>query len=139
MSAFAYRDGELFAEDVALADLAGRFGTPLFVYSRATLESAYRRFDAAFDGVPHLVCYALKANSNLAVLDVFARLGAGFDVVSGGELARVLAAGGDAARVVFSGVGSKDVDADSIRDLLRTRAWRADERGQTTRFRVARP
>ena len=113
MSAFAYRDGELFAEDVALAALADRFGTPLFVYSRATLEHAYRQFDAAFAGVPHLVCYALKANSNLAVLDVFARLGAGFDVVSGGELARVLAAGGDAARVVFSGVGKSAAEMEA--------------------------
>jgi diaminopimelate decarboxylase len=113
LSAFAYRDGELFAEDVALAALADRFGTPLFVYSRATLEHAYRRFDAAFAGAPHLVCYALKANSNLAVLDVFARLGAGFDVVSGGELARVLAAGGDAARVVFSGVGKSAAEMEA--------------------------
>jgi diaminopimelate decarboxylase len=107
VSAFAYRGDELFAEDVAVASLAARFGTPLFVYSRAMLEAAFRNFDAAFAGLPHLVCYALKANPNLAVLDVFARLGAGFDIVSGGELARVLAAGGDPARVVFSGVGKR--------------------------------
>jgi diaminopimelate decarboxylase len=107
VSAFAYRDGELFAEDVAVAGLAARFGTPLYVYSRAALESAFRAFDGAFAGVPHLVCYALKANSNLAVLDVLARQGAGFDIVSGGELARVRAAGGDPSRVVFSGVGKR--------------------------------
>lgn len=105
MSAFAYRGGQLFAEDVALADLADRFGTPAYVYSRAMLEAAFRRFDDAFAGTPHLVCYAVKANPNLAVLDVFARLGSGFDVVSGGELARVMAAGGAPSRVVFSGVG----------------------------------
>jgi diaminopimelate decarboxylase len=107
VSGFAYRDGELFAEDVAVAGLAARFGTPLYVYSRAALESAFRAFDGAFAGVPHLVCYALKANSNLAVLDVLARQGAGFDIVSGGELARVRAAGGDPSRVVFSGVGKR--------------------------------
>ena len=107
MSAFAYRGGELFAEDVAVTSLAERFGTPLYVYSRAAIESAFRAFDASFAGMPHLVCYALKANSNLAVLDVLAREGAGFDIVSGGELARVLAAGGDPSRVVFSGVGKR--------------------------------
>jgi len=105
LSAFAYRDGELFAEGVPLAALADRFGTPAYVYSRAMLEDAYRRFDDAFAGTPHLVCYAVKANSSLAILDLFARMGSGFDVVSGGELARVLAAGGDPSRVVFSGVG----------------------------------
>jgi diaminopimelate decarboxylase len=105
VSDFAYRDGELYAERVPLAAIAARFGTPAYVYSRATLERAWRRFDAAFAGTPHLVCYAVKANSSLAILDLFARLGSGFDVVSGGELARVLAAGGDASRIVFSGVG----------------------------------
>ena len=105
MSAFVYRDGELFAEGVPLAALADRFGTPAYVYSRAMLDDAYRRFDDAFAGTPHLVCYAVKANSSLAILDLFARMGSGFDVVSGGELARVLAAGGDPSRVVFSGVG----------------------------------
>jgi diaminopimelate decarboxylase len=105
LSAFVYRDGELFAEGVPLAALADRFGTPAYVYSRAMLEDAYRHFDDAFAGTPHLVCYAVKANSSLAILDLFARMGSGFDVVSGGELARVLAAGGDPSRVVFSGVG----------------------------------
>jgi len=98
-------DGRLHFEDVALDSLAERFGTPLYVYSRAALEAAYRAYADAFAAVPHLVCYAVKANSSLAVLNLFARLGAGFDIVSGGELARVLAAGGDPGKVVFSGVG----------------------------------
>jgi diaminopimelate decarboxylase len=99
------RAGSLFVENVSLSDLAARHGTPCFVYSRSALEAAYREFDRAFEGLDHLTCYALKANSNLAVLDVFARMGSGFDVVSAGELARVVAAGGDPAKVVFSGVG----------------------------------
>ncbi len=107
MDHFEYRDGELHAEDVPLSDLAQRFGTPLFVYSRATLERHFRVFDEALAAVDHLVCYAVKANSNLAVLNVLARLGAGFDIVSRGELERVLAAGGDPARIVFSGVGKR--------------------------------
>jgi diaminopimelate decarboxylase len=90
---------------VPLAAIAERFGTPCYVYSRAALEAAFRAFDAAFAGTPHLVCYAMKANSNLAVLNILARLGSGFDIVSGGELARVIAAGGDPGRTVFSGVG----------------------------------
>src|SRR5690606_5287433 len=105
MTALHYVDGVLQLEQVNLAALAGQFGTPCYVYSRAAIESAYRAYDAAFGAQPHRVCYAVKANSNLAVLNVLARLGAGFDVVSGGELARVLRAGGRADRVVFSGVG----------------------------------
>ncbi len=105
MNAYAYRDGELYVEDVPLAALAARHGTPTYVYSQAAIRAAYLAFTGAFAGTPHLVCYALKANSNLAVLALLARLGAGFDIVSGGELARVLAAGGDPQRVVFSGVG----------------------------------
>jgi diaminopimelate decarboxylase len=108
MSGFSYVDGELSAEGVPLADIAARFGTPCYVYSRAAIESAYRAFDAAFAGVPHLVCYAMKANGNLAVLDILARMGCGFDIVSAGELARVRAAGGDASRTVFSGVGKTE-------------------------------
>jgi len=107
-TAFAYRHGELHAEGVPLSTIAARFGTPCYVYSRAALENAYREFDAAFADVSHLVCYALKANSNLAILNLFARLGSGFDIVSGGELARVIAAGGDPAKVVFSGVGKTE-------------------------------
>ena len=105
MDAFNYRDGELFAEGVALSAIAQRFGTPTYVYSRAHIEAQYRSFTDALDGVPHLVCYAVKANSNLGVLNVLARLGAGFDIVSRGELERVLAAGGQADKIVFSGVG----------------------------------
>jgi len=103
--AFPRVDGELYAEGVPLTAIAERFGTPCYVYSRAAIEDAYRAFAAPFAGIPHLVCYAMKANSNLAVLNLLARLGCGFDIVSGGELARVRAAGGDPAKVVFSGVG----------------------------------
>src|SRR5437899_8894370 len=88
-----------------LASLAAQFDTPCFVYSRAALEGAWRAFDEAFGVQPHLVCYAVKANANLGVLDIFARLRSGFDIVSGGELARVVAAGCDPRKVVFSGVG----------------------------------
>jgi len=108
VTSFARIEGELWVERVRLADVATRFGTPCFVYSRAALEQAWTEYDAAFAGIPHLVCYAMKANSNLAVLNLFARRGSGFDIVSGGELARVLAAGGDPAKVVFSGVGKTD-------------------------------
>jgi len=104
----ADRDGALRVEGVALPHIAERFGTPCYVYSRAALEGAFREFDGAFSGLPHLTCYALKANSNLAVLDVFARLGSGFDVVSGGELARAIAAGGAPEKIVFSGVGKSE-------------------------------
>jgi len=113
MTGFARVDGELWVERVPLAAIAERFGTPCFVYSRALLERAWTEYDAAFDGVPHLVCYAMKANSNLAVLNLFARRGSGFDIVSGGELARVLAAGGDPAKVVFSGVGKTEAEMES--------------------------
>ncbi len=105
MKAFDYRGGVLAAEGVSLVDIAGRYGTPCFVYSRAALEGAFRQFDAAFGDAPHLVCYAVKANANLALLNLLARLGSGFDIVSGGELARVIAAGGDPGKIVFSGVG----------------------------------
>ncbi|WP_024695086.1 diaminopimelate decarboxylase [Pseudomonas syringae] len=110
MDAFNYRDGELFAEGVALSALANRFGTPTYVYSRAHIEAQYRAYTDALDGMPHLVCFAVKANSNLGVLNVLARLGAGFDIVSRGELERVLAAGGKAEKIVFSGVGKTRED-----------------------------
>ncbi|MFJ1338684.1 diaminopimelate decarboxylase [Pseudomonas caricapapayae] len=110
MDAFNYRDGELFAEGVALSAIAERFGTPTYVYSRAHIEAQYRSYADALQGVSHLVCFAVKANSNLGVLNLLARLGAGFDIVSGGELERVLAAGGRADRVVFSGVGKTRED-----------------------------
>jgi len=115
MDHFTYRDGRLRAEDVDLRDIVHRVGTPCYVYSRATLERHWSVFDAALGARPHLICYAVKANSNLAVLQVLARLGSGFDIVSVGELQRVLQAGGDPARVVFSGVGKR---ADEMRQAL---------------------
>ena len=108
MDHFDYREGELYAEEVPLREIARRYGTPCYVYSRATLERHWRAFDNAFSGHRHLVCFAVKANSNLAVLNVLARLGSGFDIVSGGELERVMAAGGDPAKVLFSGVGKSE-------------------------------
>jgi diaminopimelate decarboxylase len=110
MDPFIYRDGVLHAEQVAVPALATRFGTPLYVYSRAALEENFRAFDSAFGQHPHQVCFAVKANSNLAVLNVLARLGAGFDIVSAGELERVLAAGGDPAKIVFSGLGKQEAE-----------------------------
>jgi diaminopimelate decarboxylase len=103
--AFAYRGGVLCAEDVALDDIAARHGTPCFVYSQHAIESAYAQFADALAGRDSLICYSVKANSNLAILALLARRGAGFDIVSGGELARVIAAGGDPRRTLFSGVG----------------------------------
>lgn len=109
MDYFNYQgDGTLWAESVSLSHLAQLYGTPLYVYSRATLERHWHAFDNAFKNHPHLICYAVKANSNLGVLNVLARLGSGFDIVSLGELERVLAAGGDAAKIVFSGVGKTE-------------------------------
>jgi diaminopimelate decarboxylase len=102
-----YRAGVLHVEDVPLAQVAQEHGTPCFVYSRAHLTSAFHAFDRPFGAQPHLICYAAKANSSLAILNLFARLGSGFDIVSGGELERVLAAGGNASKVVFSGVGKR--------------------------------
>jgi len=108
MDYFQYRGRSLFAEDISAKELAERFGTPLYVYSRATLERHWQAFDSAFKDMSHLVCYAVKANSNLAVLNVLARLGSGFDIVSGGELERVIRAGGDPSKVVFSGLGKQE-------------------------------
>jgi diaminopimelate decarboxylase len=110
MEPFYYKDGLLFAEDVSLTDLAARAGTPCYVYSRAAIEEAWRSYDEAFGGRDHLVCFAVKANSSLAVLNILARMGSGFDIVSGGELERVLRAGGKAENVVFSGVGKSEID-----------------------------
>ncbi|WP_297527954.1 diaminopimelate decarboxylase [Thiohalobacter sp.] len=115
MDHFDYRDGRLHAESVPLEAIAERFGTPCYVYSRATLEAHWQAFDRALGAHPHLICYAVKANSNLAVLSLLARLGSGFDIVSVGELERVLAAGGEPSRVVFSGVGKR---ADEMRRAL---------------------
>lgn len=107
MDHFNYKDDSLYCEDVAISTLAETYGTPLYVYSRATLERHWHAFDQALAGRDHLVCYAVKANSNIAVLNVLARLGSGFDIVSSGELQRVLRAGGDPSKIVFSGVGKQ--------------------------------
>jgi diaminopimelate decarboxylase len=107
---FTYRSGALCAEELALDEIARRHGTPCFVYSRAAIEAAFDDFQTALAGRRSLVCYSVKANSNLAVLSLLARRGAGFDIVSGGELARVLAAGGDPRKVVFSGVGKSEAE-----------------------------
>jgi diaminopimelate decarboxylase len=112
---FAERNHQLHAEDVALAQIAEQFGTPCYVYSRGALTAAFRDYEHGFGSHPHLICYATKANSNLAVLDTLARLGSGFDIVSGGELKRVLAAGGDPGKTVFSGVGKTESE---LRDAL---------------------
>lgn len=115
MDHFNYRGDRLHAEEVPLTAIAERFGTPCYVYSRATLERHWRAFDRAMGDHPHLICFAVKANSNLAVLNVLARLGSGFDIVSVGELERVLAAGGEPSRVIFSGVGKRE---DELRRAL---------------------
>lgn len=108
MDYFAYKNQQLFAEDVALEEIAKQHGTPCYVYSKATIERHWHAFNDAAGKQPHLICYAVKANSNLAVLNVMAKLGSGFDIVSGGELVRVLKAGGDPKKVVFSGVGKTE-------------------------------
>jgi diaminopimelate decarboxylase len=105
MNSIARKDGVLSMDGVPLDSVAARCGTPCYVYSRAAIEAAFRDFDEGLAGVDHLICYAVKANSNVAILDVLRRLGAGFDIVSGGELVRVTAAGGEPSRVIFSGVG----------------------------------
>ena len=110
-----YLDATLFVESVSLDQISREFGTPCYVYSRAAFTNAYRELDAAFAERNHLLCYAVKANSSLAILDLFARLGSGFDIVSGGELRRVLKVGGDPQKVVFSGVGKS---SDEIRAAL---------------------
>jgi diaminopimelate decarboxylase len=106
---FNYRNNELFVESVPLKQIADQFGTPCYIYSRAALTKAYQEFDSSFANRDHLICYAVKANSNIAILNLFARLGSGFDIVSGGELQRVIKAGGDPGKTVFSGVG-KTID-----------------------------
>jgi len=115
VNAFNFKDNTLHAEHVALNQIAENHGTPCYVYSRSALTQAFERFDAGFKGTNHLVCFAVKSNPSLAILNLFAKLGAGFDIVSGGELARVLAAGGDPSKVVFSGVGKT---ADEMRAAL---------------------
>lgn len=117
MDFFHYRDQQLHAEDVAVTDIVQQFGSPCYIYSRQTIERHWHAFDQAFGDYPHLICYAVKANSNLAVLNLLARLGSGFDIVSLGELQRVLHAGGDPNKIVFSGVGKRN---DEITAALQT-------------------
>ncbi|MDD5351080.1 MAG: diaminopimelate decarboxylase [Chthoniobacteraceae bacterium] len=115
MHSFEYRNGSLFCENVDLAGLAAQTGTPAYVYSAATILDHYRRLDEALAGVPHLICYAVKANSNIAILNLLAKEGAGFDIVSGGELFRVAKAGGNPAQCTFAGVGKTEAE---IREAL---------------------
>lgn len=110
MDHFNYKNQQLFAEEVAVADIIQQYGTPAYIYSRATLERHWHAFDNALGTHPHLICFAVKSNSNIALLNVMARLGSGFDIVSQGELERVLAAGGDASKVVFSGVAKSHTE-----------------------------
>ena len=110
MDFFQYKNNLLMAEDVVVNEIAERFGTPLYIYSRATLERHWHAFDKAFGEHPHLICFAVKSNPNIAILQVMAQLGSGFDIVSQGELERVLAAGGDAAKIVFSGVAKSETE-----------------------------
>ncbi|MDO8907064.1 MAG: diaminopimelate decarboxylase [Pseudohongiella sp.] len=110
MNPFQYQSGELTAENLPLSTIAEQFGTPCYVYSRSALEHNLQAYEHALQGIPHLTCFAVKANSNLAVLDVLARKGAGFDIVSGGELQRVLRAGGDPRKVIFSGLGKTEAE-----------------------------
>lgn len=110
MNTFNYKNGELHADHVAISQIAQTFDTPCYVYSKTALENAFKQFSAGFAGTDHLVCFAVKANPSLAILNLFAKLGAGFDIVSGGELARVIAAGGDPVKVVFSGVGKTEAE-----------------------------
>jgi diaminopimelate decarboxylase len=133
MDYFNYQNGHLFAEDVAISDIVNRYGSPCYIYSRATLERHWRAFDHAFGGQAHLICYAVKANSNLALLNVLARLGSGFDIVSLGELERVLAAGGDPQKIVFSGVGKRE---DEILVALKTgiRCFNVEVSGELDRI-----
>lgn len=110
MDDFNYQNGKLFAENVAVDELANMFGTPLYIYSKALLTQYWQAFDNPLKGHPHLVCYAVKANSNIAILNLFAKMGSGFDIVSQGELERVLVAGGDPKKVVFSGVAKSETE-----------------------------
>ena len=116
MGPFHYRDGEMLCEDVALAKIADEVGTPVYIYSRSEIERAYKAFDVALEGIPHEICYAVKANSTLGVLGVLVQLGAGADIVSIGELYRWLRAGGDPDGVVFSGVGKTDAEIKAALD-----------------------
>ncbi len=130
---FNYRDDNLFAEEVAVADIVAEYGSPCYIYSKATFERHWHAFDAAFGEQAHLICYAVKANSNIAVLNVLARLGSGFDIVSLGELQRVLTAQGDPKKVVFSGVGKRE---DEIKAALEVgiRCFNIEVKGELDRI-----
>lgn len=117
MNHFEYKNQQLFAEDVAIADIISEYGTPAYIYSRATLERHWHAFDNAFGSHPHLICFAVKSNSNIALLNVMAKLGSGFDIVSQGELERVLVAGGEASKVVFSGVAKSHSEIERALDV----------------------
>ena len=117
MDYFNYKGDQLYAEDIDVADLAKQFATPCYIYSRATLERHWHAFDDAFSDQDHLICYAVKANSNIGILSLFAKLGSGFDVVSIGEIERVLRAGGDPSKIVFSGVGKKSLEMQRALEL----------------------
>src|SRR5215471_2959500 len=114
--AFRYRGNQLYCEDVNLSEVASAAGTPCYVYSRSMVEERYRAYDSALNGLPHTICYAVKANSNVSLLRLLSGLGSGFDIVSGGELFRVLNAGGDPAKVVFSGVGKTPAEIEYALD-----------------------
>ena len=133
MDAFSYHDGQLYAEDMPLSTIAAQVSTPCYVYSRSMIENQWRAFDNAFAGRDHLVCYAVKANPNLAILNLLARLGSGFDIVSGGELERVLRAGGDPSRVVFSGVGKSDEEMRRALDVG-IRCFNVESEGELLRL-----
>ncbi|CAG0974826.1 partial diaminopimelate decarboxylase, partial [Anaerolineae bacterium] len=133
MDFFNYRQNRLFAEEIAVDQIAAEFGTPCYIYSRATLERHWHAFDNAFNGHAHLICYAVKANSNLAILNLLARLGSGFDIVSVGEMRRVLTAGGIPEKIVFSGVGKRE---DEIRAALQVgiRCFNVEVSGELDRI-----
>ncbi len=133
MDYFNYKNGQLFAEDVDLTTIAKQHGTPSFVYSRATLERHWHAFNDAFGDHPHLICYSVKANSNIGILNILAQLGSGFDIVSVGELERVLKAGGDPKKVVFSGVGKR---ADEMQRALEVgiRCFNIESAGELERL-----
>ncbi|NOQ65056.1 MAG: diaminopimelate decarboxylase [Methyloprofundus sp.] len=133
MDYFNYKDEQLFAEDVAISDIIAQHGSPCYIYSKATLERHWHAFDSAFGEQAHLICYAVKANSNLAVLNTLARLGSGFDIVSLGELERVIAAKADPKKVVFSGVGKRE---DEIKAALKhgIRCFNIEVKGELDRI-----
>ncbi len=133
MDYFNYKNDQLFAEDIAISEIAKSYGTPCYVYSRATLARHWHAFDDAFGDQPHLICYSVKANSNIAILNLLAQLGSGFDIVSVGELERVLAAGGDPAKIVFSGVGKR---SDEMQRALEVgiRCFNIESKGELERL-----